>query len=505
LPNIIPYQGTITNTTGRPFSGTFDFVFKVRNTVGTELWSSGVLSLDVVRGVYTVQLGKSPQTVIPKALWSNDWIELEVSFDDGVNGLETLSPNVRILPVPYALRAYCADSLASGEAVFGEIQSTNADFDTLQVRKQFVTHDITEPTHLSSQTHYMIWDTTGGTSNGLVMHNTSRINYALGLAPNNLKWITNAEMGQINLSGLNFRGNFRYLSTKYIRDPDGDLTKGFVESKLGILAASGTKQSLGVSWHYSDPTVSSLNGTHLSTFTNIPGKKVFQDVYDDGTSSQVFHMVDVAGDILDWQNINESSIVSTDQMASVISMNNTSRNVVYSGSDLNTSKAVNVAMFPNLGRIDLTANTNVLGNLSVGGTISKASGSFKIDHPSDPYNKILYHSFIESPDMMNVYNGNIVTDEKGKAKIELPSYFSDLNEDFRYQLTCIGTLATAVVSEEIKDNVFYVKTDKPSVKVSWQVTGIRKDPYATENRIQVEVDKPSSERGTLMYTPRNPN
>ncbi|MCH9025016.1 MAG: hypothetical protein IH931_06745 [candidate division Zixibacteria bacterium] len=48
-----------------------------------------------------------------------------------------------------------------------------------------------------------------------------------------------------------------------------------------------------------------------------------------------------------------------------------------------------------------------LGNVHVTGTLSKGAGSFIIDHPLDPANKYLVHSFVESPDMMNVYNGNV--------------------------------------------------------------------------------------------------
>ncbi|MFN3414132.1 MAG: hypothetical protein ACK42L_08760, partial [Thermoanaerobaculum sp.] len=60
------------------------------------------------------------------------------------------------------------------------------------------------------------------------------------------------------------------------------------------------------------------------------------------------------------------------------------------------------------------------GNVQVTGTLSKGGGSFKIDHPLDPEHKYLYHSFVESPDMMNIYNGNVVTDEEGRAVVELP-------------------------------------------------------------------------------------
>src|SRR5207302_414963 len=45
------------------------------------------------------------------------------------------------------------------------------------------------------------------------------------------------------------------------------------------------------------------------------------------------------------------------------------------------------------------------GNVSIGGTLSKSAGTFKIDHPLDPEKKYLSHSFVESPDMMNIYNG----------------------------------------------------------------------------------------------------
>jgi hypothetical protein len=139
------------------------------------------------------------------------------------------------------------------------------------------------------------------------------------------------------------------------------------------------------------------------------------------------------------------------------------------------------------------------GNARVTGTLSKGAGSFIIDHPLDPEHKYLQHSFVESPDMMNVYNGNVVTDAGGYAEVELPSYFEALNRDFRYQLTVIGQFAQAIVAEKIVDNRFRIRTDKPNVEVSWQVTGIRKDPYAEANRIQVETDKPAEEQGKYLH------
>ena len=78
------------------------------------------------------------------------------------------------------------------------------------------------------------------------------------------------------------------------------------------------------------------------------------------------------------------------------------------------------------------------GDLSVTDRLSKGSGSFTTDHPLAPTEKTLSHSFVESPDMMNIYNGNVTLGAGGAATVELPDYFKTLNIDFRYQLTSIG-------------------------------------------------------------------
>ena len=64
------------------------------------------------------------------------------------------------------------------------------------------------------------------------------------------------------------------------------------------------------------------------------------------------------------------------------------------------------------------------GRVHVSGTLSKTAGSFRIDHPLDPERQWLSHSFVESPDMMNVYNGNVVLGKDGTATVELPDYFA---------------------------------------------------------------------------------
>ncbi len=130
------------------------------------------------------------------------------------------------------------------------------------------------------------------------------------------------------------------------------------------------------------------------------------------------------------------------------------------------------------------------GDLYVGGTLSKAAGSFRIDHPLDPEHKYLQHSFVESPDMMNIYNGVAILDQTGSVEVRLPLYFEALNRDFRYQLTPIGGFAPLYIEREVKNNRFKIAGGNPGMRVSWQVTGIRHDGYANAHRIPVETKKP---------------
>ena len=158
----------------------------------------------------------------------------------------------------------------------------------------------------------------------------------------------------------------------------------------------------------------------------------------------------------------------------------------------------------NYGVYGSAAGTNAFagyfsGNVHINGTLSKSGGTFKIDHPQDPANKYLIHSFVESPDMMNVYNGNISTDANGYATVKLPSYFEAENKDFKYQLTVIGTFAQAIVKEKVSNNQFKIQTNQPNIEVSWQVTGVRQDAWANANRVIAEVEKNEQEKGKYLH------
>ncbi|MBK6696432.1 MAG: hypothetical protein IPG50_30215 [Myxococcales bacterium] len=134
------------------------------------------------------------------------------------------------------------------------------------------------------------------------------------------------------------------------------------------------------------------------------------------------------------------------------------------------------------------------------GLLTKAGGGFLIDHPSAPTEKTLTHSFVESPDMKNLYDGVGVADARGELAVELPAYFEALNTDFRYQLTALGGAAPDLhVKEELKANRFVVAGAKAGQRISWSVTGIRNDAWARANRIVPEQDKPEAEKGTFLH------
>ncbi|MGO4880632.1 MAG: beta strand repeat-containing protein [Bryobacteraceae bacterium] len=150
--------------------------------------------------------------------------------------------------------------------------------------------------------------------------------------------------------------------------------------------------------------------------------------------------------------------------------------------------------------VDASGNGYFAGNLKVTGRMTKGSGSFMIDHPLDPEHKYLSHSFVESPDMMDVYNGVVRLDAKGQAWVDLPDYFEALNGDFRYQLTAMGAPAPRLfVAQEVAHNRFKIAGGHPGGRVSWQVTGIRHDAYANAHRIAVTEDKPAAEQGTYLH------
>ncbi len=153
-----------------------------------------------------------------------------------------------------------------------------------------------------------------------------------------------------------------------------------------------------------------------------------------------------------------------------------------------------------IGGLDLMILNFFTGELDVLGPITAGVKDFKIDHPLDPTNKYLYHSSVESSEMMNIYTGNAILDNSGEVVVSLPKWFEALNRDFRYQLTAIGAAAPNLhIAQELANHQFSIAGGAPGTKVSWQVTGVRHDAYAKAHPLAVEVRKSEKDRGHFLH------
>jgi hypothetical protein len=322
---------------------------------------------------------------------------------------------------------------------------------------------------------------------GVFGSTTSSTNFAAGVSGN-----ANATSGQVyGVVGVsNSTTNGAAAVNGYEPATTGEVfgVTGSTPSTSGIgvggTASATSGNTIGVSGFSASPTGNGVYGTNSAT------SGVAHGVVGQASSTQGVGVLGFDTATSGYTNGVEGQVSSPSGAAGVF------ENLSGSGLILQGTSGSN---FTTVFTVDASGNGSFAGNLNVKGTLTKGGGSFKIDHPLDPANKYLSHSFVESPDMMNVYNGNITTDRHGLATVNLPEYFEALNGDFRYQLTVIGQFAQAIVAKKIAANRFVIRTSKPNVEVSWQVTGIRRDAYANAYRIPVEEDKTAQEQGYYLH------
>jgi hypothetical protein len=111
---------------------------------------------------------------------------------------------------------------------------------------------------------------------------------------------------------------------------------------------------------------------------------------------------------------------------------------------------------------------------------------------------LLFHSFVESPDAMDLYDGIVTLDKSGSATVTLPDYFLALNDDFRYLATPIGKpMPNLYMKSGVAPQllgvfgmpVLHIAGGASGGMVSWQITGIRHDPFVEMNPQPVVVPK----------------
>jgi len=106
VPQLINYQGYLTDAVGNPINGNRTIQFKIYNsaTEGTTLWSE-TQNVSITEGFFSVLLGSVKPIQPPIFNNSETYLELKVGDDPA------MSPRKRLVSVGYALHASNADSL----------------------------------------------------------------------------------------------------------------------------------------------------------------------------------------------------------------------------------------------------------------------------------------------------------------------------------------------------------------------------------------------------------
>lgn len=127
-------------------------------------------------------------------------------------------------------------------------------------------------------------------------------------------------------------------------------------------------------------------------------------------------------------------------------------------------------------------------NLRVDGTLSKASGSFQIEHPleSKKNTHTLVHSFIEGPQADNIYRGKVVLSNGFcEVNIDVSSNMTEgtfvaLNRDIQ----CFTTNETGWTSikGKVVGNILTIESEDSNSTdtISWMVIGERQDKHMYE-------------------------
>ncbi len=532
VPHLISYQGRLTSSTGVPYTGAKLVKFTIYDGTSAALWNSGFISVTFTDGLFEVKLGQSPQPALPVVNWATDTL-LTVGITVDVD--PEISPRTRFTTGAFAYQASHADNadklggqlpsaFASGWEISGSyLQEADTMKSVLIGTKS-----------LAAGLQLRVRAKTGGFTASLFEANGSGI-YDNAVRAFNAS--TTSAAGLFGVGSYLSTWNYPQAVSASCLGVTGGMAATFIADgnsgciyarSLGTGAAISCSSDSGIGV-FSDGWAGGYSGyfqrgrgvyvhsdssraaqfvsgypssnTHVihAEFTNTSSSDAVA-VYGKSTPADNWGF----GGLFEGGFIGAEGLVAQNGGASYYGLygnasgDGTGGKVAVYG----VASGAGGSKFGVFGSAS-GGGTNYAGyfqgNCTVTGTLTKGAGAFRIDHPLDPANKYLQHSFVESPDMKNIYDGVITTDASGNATVTLSDWFGALNKDFRYQLTCIGQFAQAIVSSEIANNQFSIKTDKPNVKVSWMVTGIRHDAYAVAHPIQTELVKDEGDRNLYLH------
>jgi hypothetical protein len=479
----ITYQGLL-RLGASLVNGPADFQFTLfgQPSGGAALTTISRNNVAVSQGLFTVELPGETEFISQPELW----LEIAARAPAGSGAFTTLSPRQRISSAPHAIRSLDANAAAS--APWSGLNGVPAGFaDGIDDGGDGHSLDAAD----------------GSPADALFVNAAGRVGIGT-LLPEALLHVADGSAGPVTPSSSS-SAIFERQANNYVSilSPDAN--------ERGILFGSPAEATHGGILYTNAAGLSLRTGGNTTRMVVSPTGDVGIGATPGGARLRV-QGAGNSGDILITPTTSggNSGVVLTETVAGAFGMlmrHNGATNLLEFVGIQNSLENVNPAMTisrATTGGVAVTSNLVVGGNLSVSGTVSKGGGTFRIDHPLDPANRYLSHSFVESPEMKNIYDGSITTDERGYATIEMPAWFEPLNKDFRYQLTVVDESDTdafilAKVVSPMKEGRFTIRTSQPRTHICWQVTGVRHDAWARANPLQVEIDKPEDERGHYLH------
>jgi hypothetical protein len=467
------YQGQLRQS-GTPVSGSADFQFSLwddpnsadpNDQVGSTL---SELNVDVDNGLFAVKLDFGASVFTGEARW----LEVAVRTPAGGGAYTTLTPRQELTPAPYSICALDIPDGAVTTAKLADSAVTTAKIADYAVNSYKLgdgavitqkLNDYAVTTKLGSIAGYSLDTDYDGTlvtlTNGYWEKTTLnvRADQNNGTAVN-----AYADEGGIALRGGTWTGDGVYGFCNNTASNAGNAVNGYSKGGNGVYGESDS--DCGV------------YGIHNNTSGTVPG---------------------VHGET------NSSTNGSAGTYGEAVAATGTTYGVYGYSASQSGRGVYGFAWAPagtNYGVYGKTSSASGYGVYAEGDMGCSGTKSFRIDHPFDPANLYLKHYCAEGPAPLNIYSGTVVLDAEGEAWVELPGYFDEINRDFRYQLTPIGApMPQLHVAREVADNLFQIAGGQPGARVSWQVTGVRNDPYVRAYGAPVEQEKPESERGRYLH------
>jgi len=525
VPPLVKFSGVLTDVNSKALTGTVGVTFSLYNEAqgGAALWVETQNVTPDKAGHYSVMLGSTTTEGIPASLFGRGearWLGVQAQ---GQNE----QPRTLLMSVPYALKALDAETVGGlppsafmKAAAPGVGSAANSNVPGAAISGSGTANHVTKWTGTGTLGNSNIWDGPNGNVGIATTSPSAKLDVnGAAVIRSNATVDGSLTAGPITATSSSSAGTGLSANAGSSSGSNGIIAQG----ATGVAAYTTVAGSIAL---YGDAGSSTgSNGVYAYGATGVAGFATVSGsngVYGDGGSSSGSAGVSGSGGTYGVYGYSGSGYgiygtvpsvgvdavhgVSASENSGVAGINNNSTAGfgVYGqaespggvgGGFYNTSTGDALFAYEQNGGYAAFFD----GNVDVDGNLSKAGGSFKIDHPLDPANKYLYHSFVESPDMKNIYDGVATLNANGEATVEMPDWFGVLNRDFRYQLTCIGGFAPVYIAKELANNQFKIGGGRAGMRISWQITGIRQDAWANAHRIPVEVEKAQADRGLYLH------